>query len=412
MKIFAVVAEFNPFHNGHKYLLDKVRMLYPDAVFVAVMSGSFTQRGETAIFNKWQRAKLAVLGGVDLIIELPAVFALRSAEGFANGAISLFDKLGCADMLCCGSENNDTEILTTAANILNNTLTTSVLREKIKKGLNYAAAVDEILTEQLPQKTFSLKEPNMILTIEYLRAIKKLNANLNTVIIKRTHTHHNDTAFAGEFSSASALRRLLKNDKDHFSKIKQSIPAACYHYLRNINQSDSISSTDKLSRIIIGKLRSESLNELRQFSGVNNGLDFKILQAASHSDNLNTLIDNIKSKNFHRSRLQRTLLHILLNITKNDLYEFDQTGPTYARILAFNNNGRIILRHLKNTSSIPIILKTTNSISQKQFWQRSKLTPMQKMLAYDILSCDIHALSYAHIHPSGSDFFTSPIYIP
>ena len=162
---------------------------------------------------------------------------------------------------------------------------------------------------------------------------------------------------------------------------------------------------------MIGKIRTISLDELRQFAGVNNGLEFKVMQAAARSNSINALIDNIKSKHFHYSRLQRTLIHMLLDLTKDDTDIFDKNGSAYARVLAFNSKGRLILRQINKTTDIPIISKTTQFISQKEFWQKH-CSYLQDMLSYDILAADLYALCFNKIKPSGRDFCTSPIYIP
>lgn len=412
MKVFAVVAEFNPFHNGHKYLIDSIKQTNEDAVFVAVMSGSFTQRGEAAVFDKWQRAQAAVLGGIDLVIELPAVFAVRSAEGFAKGAVDTLNKLGCIDALCFGSENNDITILKKTASILNSNLHSDTIKKEMKTGIPYAAAVEKILAEHIPQSSFSLKEPNTILAIEYLRAIEKLNASFTSIAIKRKKSQHNNNTFTGRFSSASSIRTILKNSDASLSEIKDALPAECYHYIQEIiKSSNDIAHTENLSNFLIGKLRTSSLDELRQFAGVNNGLEFKVMQAAVRSNSINALINNIKSKHFHYSRLQRMLIHMLLDLTKDDIDIFDKNGSAYARVLAFNSKGRLILRQINTTADIPIISKTTQFISQKEFWQKHG-SYLQDMLSYDILAADLYALCSNKIKPSGRDFCTSPIYIP
>ncbi len=412
MKVFAVVAEFNPFHNGHKYLIDSIRRADEDAVFVAVMSGNFIQRGEAAVFDKWQRAKAAVLGGIDLVIELPAVFSVRSAEGFARGAVDTLNKLNCVDALCFGSENNDITILKKAASILNSYLHSDIIKKETKTGIPYAAAVDKILAEHIPQSSFSLKEPNTILAIEYLRAIEKLNAGFASIAIKRKKAQHNNNTFTGEFSSASSIRTILKSDNAYIPEVKAAIPDACYRYMREIiKSSNDIANTGNLSDLLIGRIRSSSLDELRKFAGVNSGLEFKLMQAAAISDTMNALIDNIKSKHFHYSRLQRTLIHILLDLTKDNTDIFDQNGAAYARVLAFNSNGRLLLRQINKTSDIPVISKTTQFITQKGFWQKHG-SYLQDMLSYDILATDLYALCFNKIKPSGRDFCTSPIYIP
>ncbi|TCS79664.1 nucleotidyltransferase [Pectinatus cerevisiiphilus] len=412
MKIFAVIAEFNPFHNGHKYLLDSIREKYQDAAFIAVMSGSFMQRGDAAVFDKWQRAHLAVLGGVDLVLELPTVFAVRSAEGFAHGAISLLQNLGCVDMLCFGSENSNLDTLQEAAHILNHQLNHNILREKIKTGIPYAAAVEEILAEHMPQSGFSLKAPNTILAIEYLRAIERAQANFSAISINRKKALHNNSTFTGLFSSASSIRKLLRAGQRNtaLQKIASAIPANCYFYMQSIcKSSNDIAFTENLTRSLLLKLRSLSIDRLRSFNGINNGLEYKILQAAGQADNLAALLNTIKSRHYHYSRLQRSLLHILLDLNKPVLDNFDHQGPSYIRVLAFNRNGRKILKKLKTTSSLPVILKTTNFTTQKQFWRKTG-DALQQMLFYDILATDLHALSYNKIRPAGRDFCTSPFY--
>lgn len=411
MKVFAIIAEFNPFHNGHKYLIETIKNNYNDALCIALMSGSFTQRGDTAIFDKWQRASLSVLGGADLVLELPAAFAVRSAEGFAQGAISLLCRLGCIDMLCFGSETADIDTLKKAAHLLTHQLDAEKLRESLRKGMPYAAAVEETIAEYMPQINFSLKAPNTILAIEYLKAMEKKQANFSAIAIKRKNTDHDSSVFTGSFSSASSIRKILKSDSTALQKIQCSIPDSCYFYMQSIlKNTNNISFTENLARSIMAKIRTTSADRLRQFSGIGSGIEYRILKAACTADSIDTMLSMIKSKHLHYSRLQRSLLHILMDLDKTSLTESDMSGAAYARVLAFNANGRKILKKIKTDSSIPPILKTTKLFSQKQFWQRSD-DKMQRLLHYDILATDLHALSFNKVTPAGKDFYLSPVYI-
>lgn len=409
MKIFAVIAEFNPFHNGHAYLIDQIKQHYDNALCVAIMSGSFTQRGEVGIFDKWQRAQLAVRGGVDLVLELPTVFAVRSAEGFARGAVSLLSRLHCIDILCFGSEICDMHLLQKAAHILNTQVDSLTVRTKLKNGIPYAAAIQEILTTHLPQASSLLNKPNTILAIEYLKAMQNLQADFIPISIKRQGAAHANINFSGTYSSSSSIRRILRHNHE-LSKIISSIPTACQDYLKDIcANSNSLANNENLSRVLDFKLRTSSRAALCQFVGVHDGLDYALLHAAVKSTNFSEILHTLKNRYYHYSRLQRTLVHILLGLTASSLATFDEVGPSYVRVLAFNQNGQKILKKMKTSSTIPLVSKITNFISQKQFWNR-KGTALQQMLYYDLLSTDIQALSYQHPKTAGRDFTISPFY--
>lgn len=407
MKIFGIIAEFNPFHNGHKYLIDSIRKKFPDAVFVIIMSGSFVQRGEPAIFDKWQRAHMALLGGADLIIELPTVFSLRSAEGFAQGAVKLLAYLNCIDYICFGSETSDITTLIKIADFLNNDLQINSLREKLQQGSSYAAAISELIAQYLPSAKGLLQEPNIILGIEYLKTMQQINAAFSPIIIKRQISHHNDTTINGTISSATSIRNLLHSLQYNRKDLQTVLPADCFGL---ITANLDIADNNRLFPILTAKLRCTNTEELKKYAQINNGLEFKFLQAASTAKNINELVDKVKSKHYHHSRLRRNLMHILLNISADSLNNFTALGPQYARVLGFNGQGQTILKKIKKQAQIPAIIKTTQFLSQKQLWQHP-LSGLQKMLAVDIHATDLQALCYPQPKNAGRDFYTSPIYL-
>ncbi|WP_196592520.1 tRNA(Met) cytidine acetate ligase [Pectinatus sottacetonis] len=412
MKICGIIAEFNPFHNGHKYLLDTMRKQQPNSVFVVAMSGNFTQRGEAALFDKWHRAKMAVLGGADLVIELPSVFVIRSAEAFGHGAVNLFQKLNCIDNICFGSENADITILNKIAALLDTPLLLhTLLPPKLKKGLPYAAAIAEIISQYIPQAATLLKEPNIILAVEYLRAMHQLETTFTPIAIKRKTAHHNDTKLNGEISSATAIRNILLNHFEKHMEVKQSVPEICYDYMIKIlKSSNDIARLNRLSRVLLAKLRLSNIKTLTDYPGVTNGLEYKLLHSAVSGKSIDDIMSSLKSKHYHHSRLSRSLLYILMHMNTTVLSYFDKIGPCYARVLAFNKNGRKILRKINSQATIPVVLKTTHFLSQKCLWQ-SPETDLQQMLSYDIAATDLYGLCFQNIQNGGRDFYTSPIYI-
>lgn len=413
MNIVGIIAEYNPFHNGHLWHVNEARRLASADYVVAVMSGSFLQRGEPAIFDKWSRAEMAVRGGIDLVIELPVVYAVRSAQYFATGGIRLLNQLG-ATHVCFGAENADRELLQKAALTIDNPVTTETLRDNLKIGLPYAAALAKTIHLDSGLSPTLLSSPNNILAIEYLRALAKWAPTLIPIPVKRKQAHYHDSLITGSIASATAIRNSLRNGDTSFPEVAGAVPTTTFDMIKTLYETGyGPIEMDHFSEMILYKLRTSLPEDLEQLAEMGEGLHNKFLSAAFQAGDIAELLALVKSKRYLQTRLQRISLYALLNITNTHIKAFDSLGPLYARVLAFNNRGREIIRSVTNNESFAIITKTADFINSSQLNNFLSLSDAQKMLALDIKASDIYTLAspMKHLRVGRLDFRRSPVYI-
>lgn len=379
MKIAAIISEYNPFHNGHKYQTEMLKKEY-DAV-IAVMSGNFVQRGEIALCDKWSRTKLALLNGVDLVVELPVIYALNSAEKFAEGGVRLIDKMGIVDCLCFGSELGKIDEFYYAAEILNNE--PQEVSEKINKfldmGMSFPSAREKayegIINPEL------LKSPNNILGVEYVKALKKIGSKVVAKTIKRIGAGYNDLDYSTEFSSATAIRELIKENEDY----KKYMPENSEEIIKNAEKF----SEEKLINILKYVVLLNGKEYIGRISDVNEGLENKIFEAVKKGDSFENIAWMIKSKRYTMSRIRRILYSVILDIGK------DFKEPEYIRILGMNNIGKNVLKEMKEKATLPIVIKTADFSSE--------------MLKKDIFATDVAYMTTNG--KTGMDYLTSPVIV-
>ena len=276
-----IIVEYNPFHKGHLWHINQARLLSGREYVVAVMSGHFVQRGEPAIFDKWLRAEMAIGGGVDVVIELPVVFAVRSAENFAAGAVRLLASLGIVDHICFGAENPALDVLSTLAASLDNKTTVDTLKKGLASGLTYAAALGAALANHTEIDPAIIQEPNNILGIEYLRAIRKYAPQLQALPIPRKHAGFHDSTIEHEIASATALRSALLEPGDSDSLINSALPSHCATVIsRSYQEGRSPMTFNHLEQLLLGQLRLLSLEQLSQLPEVSEGLQHRIKEYA------------------------------------------------------------------------------------------------------------------------------------
>ena len=385
-----IIAEYNPFHNGHLYHLQQTKEKTKLPVIV-IMSGSIMQRGEPALLDKWTRARLAVDNGADLVIELPAAFSLRSAQYFASGAVALLQVCGCVSTLSCGTENPATDF-TALASALTSPECSKLLQEKLQQGLSYAAASEQALQELTGQR-IQLNTPNDILALEYSKAL--LKTAIKPIFIHRQHANYNDTDISGNIASATAIRQALLTDKT--SDIAQAVPA-------NVNQElialpyNFAFSRQTLWLLISYRLRMLTTQQIALSCQCSEGLE-NVLKRAESCTSLAEAVAECSGKRYPASRIRRLLMQLLLHHSAED---FAQSEPAYLRILAFNEQGRSLLKDIKKNSSLPLLIK----LGRNPFRNQSKAFTQQ--LELDIAASDL--LSLLQQRPSGSDFLTSPYY--
>ncbi len=372
-----IIAEYNPFHAGHAFQISQIKKL-TDAGIVAVMSGSFTQRGTPAILDKWTRAKLAVMGGVDLVLELPFTAAVRSAQDFARGGVNLLSKLGIIDTLAFGAEIPNLEKLKLAAATFSKKTFQQKLKSEMATGKSYAASVTEILSEIVK---VDVGQPNTILAIEYLRALPE---NITPLLIPR-----------GEVvSSATQIRRLLYQKNIPWQKL--SVPRAVLDELK----SAELVREDFLLRPILARILASNLENLREIYGMAEGIEFKLIESARRAKTFDELITGIVNRRFPISRVKRLLLHFLLGFT-------EEISGDYARVLAFNSRGRLLLKQIR---AVPIITKVAQHLTSKEILSGQIIEPYKKNLAFDLRATDLREILFEKPNFSGKDFLTPPYF--
>ncbi|SEJ07669.1 Predicted nucleotidyltransferase [Propionispira arboris] len=410
MESIGIIAEYNPFHNGHLHQITEAKKKSKLDYTICIMSGNFTQRGEPALFSKWTRAAMAVNSGVDLVIELPCVFTVRSAQDFARGGIRLLNSLNIR-YISFGSEHADLSLLEKVSSASLDPAITEELHTNLKSGQSYAAALSTAISKTHSIPAAILSQPNTILAVEYLNAIKIFKTKQKILPIERAAAPYHSGIISGDLASAGAIRKELYSSSPNFSLIKQSVPLETYQTIETFCQnSAALPSMDLLSTSILALLRKIKQPELKNITGISEGLEYKIAKAALQSRDLTELLALTKSKRYPMSRLHRLVLHCLLGTTKQSIAAFDQSGPLYARVLAFNMKGREILHELKRTASIPIITKTTNFLDSTKR-SHSQLSLLESMLAIDTYATDLYALCFSPAQIGGLDFLTSPMYI-
>ena len=400
--VVGIIAEYNPFHNGHRYQIEQIRKRVKNASIIVIMSGNFTQRGETAILNKFKRAELAVKGGCDLVLELPFVSAVRSAQDFAYGSVNLLKNLGIVDFLAFGAEINDIDILQKASDSVDNTNFKSILKDNLDVGASYAKAMCQTLSKiaGIHEKITML--PNVILAIEYLKVLKI--TDIKPILIPRSAVGHDDRILHAGISSASSIRDAVHSKNPIWNDIAKTINNDTLIALRTAD----LPIMENLYRPLITKIICSNTSELKDIYGINEGLENKLIEAAYLSKNLEEFINFVVSRRYTRSRIQRLLLYILTGLKKEQIKYFDEIN--YARILAFNQRGREIIKEIKKSSQIPVITKIAQHITSRAIYKKGCVFEMyKKKLLFDIISSNIFAISYKNLH-LGQDFINSPIY--
>lgn len=420
MKILGLVVEYNPFHNGHLYHLLESKKLTNSTHTIAVMSGHFLQRGEPALFDKWTRAQIAVECGVDLVLEIPSLYATQSAEFFSHGSISTLNSLNIVDSICFGSEIGEVKPLYEIANILVHEPKEfkSYLRKYLDEGFLFPTARSKSLFKYLKNNNLLstsedellniLNSSNNILGIEYIKSIIKLKSNITPYTLKRVKSEYNSTTIEEEICSATAIRELLKSQLD-LKTLNTVVPKNSYNIIKNQiqNNLNPVFDHNFYYLIVSSILRDES--NLTDFFEINEGIENKIKDLALKTTSLEDFIMNIKSKRYTLTKIKRMLTNILLGITKDDILKAKNTNKIpYIRILAFNNKGREIIKKIKINSDITII----NNLSNLKV---NKNEHLDLFLKYDIRSTNLYNLIYyrdrKNLLKGSMDYYSSPIYI-
>lgn len=374
MKICATIAEFNPFHNGHGYLVNAFKHEFDGTI--AIMSGNFVQRGAPAIYDKFSRSRAAVANGIDVVIELPIIYALSSAENFATGAVKILNNTGCVDTLFFGSETGEIEPLRDVAKASVNE--SEDFKEALKKHLTNGESYPKALSKVYQSMGFDgemVSSPNNILGIEYIKALMKTSSLIKSATLKRYGASHDSFVASNSVASASHIRTLI--EKGSFTQ--NFMPSFAY----------PVPVFEKnFSDIILYALKASTFDDLIQISDCSPTLASRFLTAA-HATTVDEVISYVKTKNFTESRIRRILWNLVL---RNAIPP--STDPTYIRILAQNKRGSEIISQMKKTASLPIVQKGVELKKDKIFLMESKATDIYNIAAK---------------RPSGADFRHSPV---
>ena len=311
--VLGIIAEYNPFHNGHLYHLQQSKKLTNSDYTICIMSGNFVQRGDTSLLDKWTKTQMALENGIDLVIELPTLYATSSSENFALGAIKILNELKIVDFISFGSENCEIEVLNNIANVLYEEPKqfTSILSHELSKGISFPKARENALLmylNNIQKYSNVINQPNNILGIEYLKSLKKTKSTIIPMAIKREKVYYNSHNVVDEYASSTAIRQLLKHDA--YDEIRCVMPDNSYLLMRNeIDRGNYITTLQTFEKEIFYKLRTMKTSEIANLPDVSEGLEFAIKNASNNCNNLYDLISSIKSKRYTQTRIQRILVY-------------------------------------------------------------------------------------------------------
>lgn len=413
MSVLGIIAEYNPMHNGHLFHFNTSREITQAEYSICVISGNFVQRGEPAIVDKWSRARMALSAGFDLVVELPVVYCVQSAEFFGYGAVSILNSLGIVGTLSFGSEIGDIGLLNEVGDILANE--PDEFKDYIKlflsNGCSFPSARAKALVKYMHQQnhidSYGLEEvlssSNNILGLEYIKWLRRLDSHIKPITIARVHSKYNDELLNTKTASALAVRKAVMDG--HFEKLKEYIPPYAVDILKyNFKSGRGPIFLEDFEQAILCKLRAMSHDELSRVMDVGEGLEYRIKKAAQSSGSLHELIGSIKTKRYTETRIRRILIHCLLGINSDDMAQFKGAGgPQYIRVLGFSQNGRVLLQQIKKTCSIPVI---TNFKEYKKFDN----IYLKRMIELDSLATDIYVSSYntPELRRGGLDYIRKP----
>lgn len=402
--ILGIISEYNPFHNGHLHHLNESKKITHSDFTIAIMSGNFTQRGDVSIVDKWTKTNMALSNGIDLVIELPTLYAISSAENFADGAVKILDSLNIVDYISFGSECDDVSILDDIANVLCKEPRDykTLLSHELSKGISYPKAREKALMMYLNDvRRFAnvLSSPNNILGIEYLKALKNQQCTIQPVTVKRKSVGHNENVLPANsrFASGTAIRNYcLSND---ITELQRVMPENSYYILEeSLKKGNVVKNLSAFDKEIIYTLRRMSTDEIANLPDVSEGLEFALKTAANSCNSVVELLTLVDSKRYTKTRIQRILLYAILGITKKDMQVSKNVSP-YVRVLGFNSNGREILSEIsKRNPKLELVT------SVKKFLDNSPNKNLKLMMEKDIWASNVYTLGFEYESKANMDY--------
>lgn len=383
MKTFGIIAEYNPFHNGHKYLIDKAKEMGATHT-VAVMSGNFVQRGEPALFNTAARVNAALDGGVDLVLQLPLPYAVSGAQNFARGGVEVLNGTGVVDKLIFGTEGADKQKLSDLSDFLISGAPDDEIKAQLQQGITYAKARENAIVKLNPQLADVVTAPNNILALEYVNSIKKSGSNMDFEGVCRIGAEHDSDILSGCFASASQLRKMIIAGES----IKNYVPDC------NLYADLPVFNTvafNKYETAILYKMRTATAEEIALSPDVSEGIENRIKAAAESAVTLEELYSLAKTKRYTHARIRRIVLSTLLGLTA----EMASKPVPYIRVLGFNQRGAELLREMKKSASLPIVTKASDVADLS--------TEAKEMFALECRATDIYNLLSETPLPAGEE---------
>ncbi|WMI81738.1 nucleotidyltransferase [Anaerotignum sp. MB30-C6] len=407
MKTVGIITEYNPFHLGHQYMIEEAKKKSNADRVVVVMSGGFVQRGEPAFFDKWTRAKAALLNGVDMVLELPVLFATANAETFASAAVRILEDSGIVDVLCFGSESGNLTTLQEAAKLMTDETEEfrSLLKSNLDMGMSYPTARSKALETISNINSEILSQPNHILALEYLKALERYKCSMIPMTIRREGCGYHSTSLDNKFASASAIRKGILEDQ--VAEAFGQVPENCYElYGKTLSLGTAPVLWKNYAGALNYKLRTMSPEKLSQIFEVTEGLENRILRSIDECYEVEDIIDFIKSKRYTRTKIQRILLHILLDIKGAEVsYFMKKIHYPYIRVLGFRKEKADILGDLTMHSKCPVLsnLKKATEILDDDGLH---------LLALEKNATDLHAMTVPNpIYRGTNQDFTMPMAI-
>ena len=384
-----IISEYNPFHFGHLYHLNESISQTDTDFKIAIISGNFVQRGEPSIINKWEKAKVALSAGFDLVLELPTLYAISSAENFANGSIKIADQIG-SNYISFGTESGDLEKLKKLSSLINKNEKEYItnFKEKIDEGLSYQKSQELVIDKMFGNEFLGVCKPNNILGLEYLKSLNAISSNITPITVKRDL----------DKSSSSNVRALLRTSGFKIEDLKNSIPDFSYEILaENIENGNAVLSLKAFEKEIIYILRTIDNEKLKNIPDVPENMLSNLKKIACSTNSLDELITALKNKSITQARIQRILLYILLGITKSDM-ELSKRITPYVRVLGMSENGKKILSDI--SKDINVIT------SVKAFEKTCDDYDLLRMLEIDKKATDIYTLAYVKDSVANLDYTT------
>lgn len=410
LKVLGIIVEYNPFHNGHYYHLQKAKELINPDYTVAVMSGNFVQRGEPAIIDKFSRTEIALKKGIDIVFELPFLYSIQDANGFALGSIGVLDRTNVVTDLVFGSESSDIKTLDLISEVIFNQPEEykNLLKKFLKEGHSFPNARKYALLDYFEnkidkEKILIIEKSNDILGLEYLKALKSYNSKIIPHTIKRQGANYNDEDFKGNFSSATAIRKLWK--EKNYELIKQSVPKETYEIImREEKLGKAPIFLEDFEISLLSYLRTLDRDSIKGIFGVNEGIEQRIIEAAKETASIEEFYSLVKAKRFTYTRIKRTLINIYFKIESDLINQMNKNGPQYLRVLGFNEKGQELLSIMKKKVNYPIITTPSNYISiikniekdvknNRKEWKVNKELYF-KSIEYDFKATNVYSLYY------------------